>query len=119
MKKESTPKLGVHPEQEKYNEALIAPVVTHKAIMDGGEITQSIINAKVGYSTKYWRQKADGEYRLCIADGGVLNPEISNKEKHNLKHYLAEKCRMRSFNGDIVLNIFDGMVRGITATENC
>jgi hypothetical protein len=76
------------------------------------------INAKVGYSSDYWRSKPDGEYTLFLSHGGVAYRDMPKVEKKRLKQYFNEHCRLHSpFTGTATVQNYGGELRSITATE--
>ena len=114
MKPTESPKLGKQP----YNEALFAPVVTHKVKDEFGNLSNlSVINARLGYHSDYWSQAGDGDHTLFMSHGGVDCRDMPKAEKKNLRQYFATNCRLKSFSGKAILSIHDGMIRGITALE--
>jgi hypothetical protein len=116
--KTQIPVLGRNPAQEAYNEMLFAPVVVHRILMDGVETTLSVSNAKVGYSSDYWRSMPDGEHKLFFNLGGIACRFMPKIEKKSLKQYFHEHCRIHTpFTGTAIVQNYGGELRSITATE--
>lgn len=61
------------------------------------------------YLSSYWQSLPDGEYTLCVSQGGVRNKEIPRHEKDGLKH-IFESAFGKSFCGTVKLTTVSGEV---------
>jgi hypothetical protein len=68
------------------------------------------------YSTSYWQSLPDGEYTLCVSQGGVRNKEIPRLEKVNLKD-IFKTILGESFSGTVKVRTIAGKIVEIAGNQ--